>query len=74
MCICVLVCICSAVLASRVLGEHVNMLGKMGCVLCVVGATILVIHCPKEQELNTMDELAVLLQNAGKKDFSHIKK
>ncbi|XP_015246970.1 PREDICTED: magnesium transporter NIPA1 [Cyprinodon variegatus] len=37
-----------AVLASWILEEHLNILGKLGCVLCCSGAVLLIIHAPKE--------------------------
>ncbi|GAB1601744.1 magnesium transporter NIPA2-like isoform X1 [Argonauta hians] len=47
----------SALLASRVLKEHLNLLGKLGCGLAILGSTIMVIHSPKEQEVASMEEL-----------------
>ncbi|CAI9732114.1 magnesium transporter NIPA2-like isoform X8 [Octopus vulgaris] len=47
----------SALLASRVLKEHLNLLGKIGCTLAILGSTIMVIHSPKEQEVASMEEL-----------------
>ncbi|XP_067663593.1 magnesium transporter NIPA2-like isoform X1 [Haliotis asinina] len=47
----------SAVLASRVLKEHLNLLGKVGCLLCILGSTVMVIHSPKEQEVGSMEAL-----------------
>uniref|UniRef100_A0A0B7ACE6 Magnesium transporter NIPA2 n=1 Tax=Arion vulgaris TaxID=1028688 RepID=A0A0B7ACE6_9EUPU len=49
--------IVSAVLASHVLKERLNILGKVGCVLCVLGSTVMVIHSPKEQEVHDLNEL-----------------
>jgi drug/metabolite transporter (DMT)-like permease len=53
----------SAILSSHYLNERLNLLGKVGCVVCVVGSTIVVIHAPKEQELQTMAELLLKLQD-----------
>ena len=55
----------SAVLASHLLKERLNLLGKLGCMVCVLGSTVVVIHSPKEQDLQTMDELAVKLVDPG---------
>lgn len=53
----------SAILASRWLNEKLNLLGKVGCLVCILGSTVVVIHSPKEQELKTMDELINKLQD-----------
>ncbi|XP_018564382.1 magnesium transporter NIPA2 isoform X2 [Anoplophora glabripennis] len=47
----------SAVLASKCLNETLNILGKLGCVLCIVGSTVMVIHAPKEEQTGTLDDL-----------------
>ncbi|XP_014780842.1 magnesium transporter NIPA2 isoform X1 [Octopus bimaculoides] len=52
----------SALLASRVLKEHLNLLGKIGCTLAILGSTIMVIHSPKEQEVASMEELEAKLR------------
>lgn len=36
----------SAVLAHFMLGEKLHMLGIMGCVLCVMGSVIIILHAP----------------------------
>lgn len=53
----------SAILASRWLKERLNLLGKVGCLVCILGSTIVVIHSPKEQELQTMEELSEKLHD-----------
>ncbi|KAK6645071.1 hypothetical protein RUM43_001347 [Polyplax serrata] len=45
----------SAVLASKFLHEKLNLLGKLGCFLCILGSTIIVIHSPRESEVKTLD-------------------
>jgi len=47
----------SAVLVSYLLEEHLNLLGKLGCFICILGSIVVVLHAPKDQELQTMDEL-----------------
>ncbi|XP_062569105.1 magnesium transporter NIPA4-like [Saccostrea cucullata] len=47
----------SGVLSSKFLKERLNLLGKVGCGMCVVGSTVIVLHSPKEQEIASMDEL-----------------
>lgn len=53
----------SAILASRWLNERLNLLGKVGCFICILGSTVLVMHSPKEQELQTMEELSEKLRD-----------
>ena len=47
------------------LGENLNILGKIGCLICLLGSTIVVLHAPKEQNLNTLEELRDKLQDPG---------
>ncbi|OON15332.1 hypothetical protein X801_08868 [Opisthorchis viverrini] len=47
----VLVC---AVLSARFLNEHLNLAGKLGCVVCLLGSTLIVLHAPKEQPVETL--------------------
>nr|XP_046246784.1 magnesium transporter NIPA1 isoform X1 [Scatophagus argus] len=46
-----------AVLASWILKEHLNILGKLGCVLCCCGSVVLIIHAPKEETITSRLEL-----------------
>lgn len=55
--------IISAVMASQFLNEKLNLLGKLGCFLCIVGSTIIVIHSPKEKEIEDLDILFEKLQD-----------
>ncbi|XP_005103082.1 magnesium transporter NIPA2 isoform X2 [Aplysia californica] len=57
--------IVSAVLSARVLKEKLNILGKVGCLLCVLGSTIMVIHSPKEQEIHDVEELLDKMKEPG---------
>ncbi|RWS31242.1 hypothetical protein B4U80_08264, partial [Leptotrombidium deliense] len=52
--------IISAVLASKYLKERMNILAKIGCILCLLGSTVTVIHSPKEK-VTTSDELKSML-------------
>lgn len=49
--------IVAAILSSRFLNERLNLLGKLGCFLCIIGSTIIVIHSPKETEIADLDLL-----------------
>ncbi|KAH9523223.1 Magnesium transporter nipa2 [Bulinus truncatus] len=54
--------IVSAVLSARVLKEKLNILGKVGCLLCVLGSTVMVIHSPKEQEVHSVTDLMLKMK------------
>uniref|UniRef100_A0A8C6S2U4 NIPA like domain containing 4 n=1 Tax=Neogobius melanostomus TaxID=47308 RepID=A0A8C6S2U4_9GOBI len=55
----------SAVLSSYLLGEVLNIIGKFGCFLCVLGSVILVIHAPQEKEVTSLQEMATKLLEPG---------
>ncbi|XP_037960675.1 magnesium transporter NIPA2 [Teleopsis dalmanni] len=57
--------IISAVMASKFLNEKLNLLGKLGCFLCILGSTIIVIHSPKEKEIEDLQVLFEKLQDPG---------
>lgn len=47
----------SAVLAHFILKEKLHIFGILGCVLCVVGSTSIVLHAPKEREMKSVKEV-----------------
>ncbi|XP_066247648.1 magnesium transporter NIPA2 [Euwallacea similis] len=47
----------SAVLASKFLNEILSFNAKMGCLLCILGSIVIVIHAPHEEEFDSIDEL-----------------
>lgn len=55
----------SAVLSSYLLGEVLNVVGKFGCLLCVLGSILLVIHAPQEQEVTSLQEMSKKLLEPG---------
>lgn len=55
----------SAVLSSYLLGETLNILGKLGCLLCVLGSILLVIHAPQEQEVTSLQDMTSKLLEPG---------
>lgn len=55
----------SAILSSYFLKEKLNIHGKLGCVLCVLGSTVMVIHAPEEEEITSVDEMEIKLQDPG---------
>ncbi|NXO04153.1 NIPA4 protein, partial [Rhinopomastus cyanomelas] len=57
--------LCSAILSSYLLGERLNLLGKLGCMLSLVGSTMMVIHAPEDEEVTTLDEMLSKLKEPG---------
>ncbi|XP_012286314.1 magnesium transporter NIPA2 [Orussus abietinus] len=55
----------AAILASKFLNEKLNLLGKIGCFLCILGSTMIVIHSPKEEEVENLKELLIKLKDPG---------
>ncbi|KMT14581.1 hypothetical protein BVRB_4g073510 [Beta vulgaris subsp. vulgaris] len=49
--------IVSAVLAHFMLKERLNKLGVLGCVMCIVGSVIIVIHAPQEHAITSVQEI-----------------
>nr|GLL44408.1 probable magnesium transporter NIPA6 isoform X1 [Ipomoea trifida] len=49
--------IVSAVLAHFLLKEKLRKLGVIGCILCVVGSTVIVLHAPGEHSISSVDEI-----------------
>ncbi|EDO31653.1 predicted protein [Nematostella vectensis] len=55
----------SAVLASYFLDEKQNLHGKVGCILSIIGSTVLVIHAPQEEAVDTIEQLESKLIEPG---------
>ncbi|PKI31713.1 probable magnesium transporter NIPA6 [Punica granatum] len=49
--------IVSAVLAHFLLDEKLQRMGMLGCLLCIVGSTIIVLHAPEERSLDSVEEI-----------------
>ncbi|KAL6514692.1 hypothetical protein OROGR_020271 [Orobanche gracilis] len=49
--------IISAVLAHIILRERLHLFGILGCALCVVGSTTIVLHAPQEREIESVKEV-----------------
>lgn len=47
----------SAVLAHFFLKEKLQKMGVLGCILCVVGSTMIVLHAPGERTPSSVDEI-----------------
>uniref|UniRef100_A0A3Q3EMD1 NIPA like domain containing 4 n=1 Tax=Labrus bergylta TaxID=56723 RepID=A0A3Q3EMD1_9LABR len=55
----------SAVLSSHLLGEMLNVVGKLGCLLCILGSILLVIHAPQEREVTSLEDMTNKLLEPG---------
>ncbi|XP_010063768.2 probable magnesium transporter NIPA3 isoform X1 [Eucalyptus grandis] len=49
--------IISAALAHIILREKLHIFGVLGCILCVVGSTTIVLHAPPEREIESVKEV-----------------
>jgi drug/metabolite transporter (DMT)-like permease len=47
----------SAVLAHFILKERLHTLGILGCVMCIAGSVIIVVHAPQEREITSVLEI-----------------
>ena len=52
-------------MASYFLKEKLNLLGKIGCLLCLLGSTLVVVHAPQEQDIQKMEDLQRRLLEPG---------
>jgi magnesium transporter len=48
--------IVSAVLSHKEADEKLNVLGFLGCGLCIVGSVVIVLHAPHEQGIRSVQE------------------
>lgn len=46
-----------AVLGSYFLNEELGTLGKLGSAICLIGAVIIVLHAPPDEEIERIDQL-----------------
>ncbi|KAH7037834.1 magnesium transporter NIPA-domain-containing protein [Microdochium trichocladiopsis] len=46
-----------AVLGSYFLKEELGVLGKLGCAICLLGAIVIVLHAPPDEDIQTIDEI-----------------
>ncbi|KAF7253261.1 Magnesium transporter NIPA2 [Varanus komodoensis] len=55
----------SAILSSYFLNEKLNLHGKVGCLLSILGSTVMVIHAPQEEAVETLNEISSKLGDPG---------
>ncbi|XP_023388010.1 magnesium transporter NIPA3 [Pteropus vampyrus] len=61
-----------AILSSYFLNEHLNIHGKIGCILSILGSTVMVIHAPQEEEVASLHEMEMKLRDPGFISFAVI--
>ncbi|KAH7681029.1 Magnesium transporter NIPA protein [Dioscorea alata] len=49
--------IVSAVLAHFILRERLQKMGVLGCILCIVGSTVIVLHAPAERTPSSVEQI-----------------
>lgn len=54
----------ATMLATKFLNESLNLLGKVGCFLCIIGSTVIVLHAPIETDIDNTDQLFEMLLQA----------
>lgn len=57
---------CSAVLAHFILKEKLHKLGVLGCVMCIAGSVIIVIHAPQEYPIGSVLEIWNMATQPGR--------
>ncbi|CAI6352271.1 unnamed protein product [Macrosiphum euphorbiae] len=57
--------IVAAILSSKYLNEQLNLLAKIGCFMCIIGSTVMVIHSPKEETVDSLEDLLQKLTEPG---------
>ncbi|WRX09188.1 Magnesium transporter NIPA - like 1 [Theobroma cacao] len=63
--------IVSAILAHFILKEKLQKMGMLGCLLCIVGSTVIVLHAPEERSINSVEEIWELATQPGNEHKSH---
>ncbi|KAG0151155.1 hypothetical protein CROQUDRAFT_37005 [Cronartium quercuum f. sp. fusiforme G11] len=61
-----------AILSSIFLKERLTFFGKLGCLLCILGATIIAVNAPQEQAVSTISEFRKLFLAPGFLVFASI--
>lgn len=57
--------IASSVLAHFLLNERLQKMGVLGCISCIVGSIVIVIHAPQEHTPNSVQEIWELATQPG---------
>ena len=54
------------VLGAYFLNERLNIAGRLGCALCLVGSVLIVVNAPPDKEVNSIDEMLEFAVQPGK--------
>ncbi|KAL3628304.1 hypothetical protein CASFOL_027350 [Castilleja foliolosa] len=55
----------SAVLAHCILDERLHMFGIVGCIICLVGSVVIVLHAPLEKDIESVEQVWDLATEPG---------
>ena len=55
----------SALMSARFLGEKLNILSKIGCLLTIFGSIVIIIHAPKDSEIHSLLDFAHKIKTKG---------
>lgn len=56
-----------AVLGSYFLKEELGVLGRLGCAICLIGAVIIVLHAPPDEDIETIETILAYALRPGEK-------
>lgn len=51
----------SSLIAHKYLKENLNIFSKIGCVLAIIGSTVIVLHAPREGNIDSLDDISYML-------------
>lgn len=57
-----------AVLGSYFLKEELGILGRLGCAICLIGAVIIVLHAPPDEDIETIETILAYALRPGEKE------
>jgi drug/metabolite transporter (DMT)-like permease len=60
-----------AVLGSYFLKEELGVLGKLGSAICLIGAVVIVLHAPPDEDIQTIDQILHYAIQPGRMPGSH---
>jgi len=52
----------SAMLSSYFLDERLNLHGKIGCILCILGSVVIIIHAPHKEEVDDLEQMGDMMK------------
>ena len=55
----------ATVLGAYLLKERLNVVGKLGCAMCLVGSVLIVANAPPDRDVESMDEMLQLVLRPG---------